>query len=270
MLFRSRGGTFTDIVGRRPDGRLVTLKLLSENPEHYADAATAGIARLMDEHGRAPIAAVKMGTTVATNALLERRGEPTVLAITAGHKDALKIGSQNRPKIFARHIELPEPVYTEVVEIAERVTAEGDILRSLDEADTRIRLQAAFAKGYRALAIVLMHGYRYPDHERRLGAIAAIAQVAPLLGLLGTIIGLIGTFSAFEQGGHYALPGALSGGFWQALLTTAASLMLAIPAHLAHHFLSGRVRAIVRDVEWSGNEIMLYLTTEYRASSGNL
>ncbi len=109
-----------------------------------------------------------------------------------------------------------------------------------------------------------------PALERRLGAIAAIAQVAPLLGLLGTIIGLIGTFSAFEQGGHYALPGALSGGFWQALLTTAASLMLAIPAHLAHHFLSGRVRAIVRDVEWSGNEIMLYLTTEYRASSGNL
>jgi 5-oxoprolinase (ATP-hydrolysing) len=167
-----RGGTFTDIVGRRPDGRLVTLKLLSENPEHYEDAATAGITRLMREHGTTPIAAVKMGTTVATNALLERRGEPTVLAITAGHKDALKIGYQNRPKIFARHIELPEPVYTEVVEIAERVTAEGDILRSLDEADTRIRLQAAFAKGYRALAIVLMHGYRFTAHEKRIAAIA--------------------------------------------------------------------------------------------------
>ena len=104
-----------------------------------------------------------------------------------------------------------------------------------------------------------------PALERRLGAIAAIAQIAPLVGLLGTILGLIATFSAFEKGGHYALPGALSAGFWQALLTAAGSLMLAIPAHLAHHFLSGRVRAIVRDVEWSGNEIMKYLISEYRS-----
>lgn len=103
-----------------------------------------------------------------------------------------------------------------------------------------------------------------PALERRLGAIAAIAQVAPLAGLLGTVLGMIGTFSNFEQGGHYAMAGTLSGGMWQALLTAAASLMLAIPAHLAYHFLSGRVRAIVRDVEWSANEIMKYLLTEYR------
>ena len=103
-----------------------------------------------------------------------------------------------------------------------------------------------------------------PALERRLGTIAAVAQVAPLVGLLGTALGMISTFIAFEKGGNYALPSALSAGMWQALLTAAASLMLAIPAHLAYHFLAGRVRAIVRDVEWSGNEIMKYLCTEYR------
>ncbi len=105
-----------------------------------------------------------------------------------------------------------------------------------------------------------------PALERRLGAIAAIAQVAPLVGLLGTVLGMIGTFVAFERGGNYAMASALSAGMWQALLTAAASLMLAIPAHLGYHFLSGRVRAIVRDVEWSGNEIMKYLLTEYRGA----
>ena len=103
-----------------------------------------------------------------------------------------------------------------------------------------------------------------PALERRLGSIAAIAQVAPLVGLLGTVLGMVTTFLAFEQGGNYATAGALSAGMWQALLATAGSLMLAIPAHLAHHFLSGRVRAVVRDVEWSGNEIMKFLLTEYR------
>lgn len=103
-----------------------------------------------------------------------------------------------------------------------------------------------------------------PALERRLGAIAAIAQVAPLAGLLGTVLGMITTFLAFEKGGNYATPEALSAGMWQALLATAGSLMLAIPAHLAHHFLGGRVRAIVRDIEWSGNEIMKFLQTEYR------
>ena len=106
-----------------------------------------------------------------------------------------------------------------------------------------------------------------PALERRLGAIAAIAQVAPLVGLLGTLLGMIGTFLAFEKGGNYATASALSGGMWQALLATSGSLMLAIPAHLAHHFLSGRVRAIVRDVEWSGNEIIKYLLTDYRSGT---
>src|SRR6266566_7025321 len=112
-----RGGTFTDIIGQRPDGALVTLKLLSENPERYPDAASAGMQALMEQYGSAPIAAVKMGTTVATNALLERTGAPTVLAITKGHADALRIGYQNRPKIFARHIVLTEPLYGRVIEI---------------------------------------------------------------------------------------------------------------------------------------------------------
>jgi 5-oxoprolinase (ATP-hydrolysing) len=167
-----RGGTFTDIVGRRAGGPLVTHKLLSENPERYPDAAAAGIRALMDRYGRAPIAAVKMGTTIATNALLERKGEPTVLAITAGHGDALRIGYQTRPKLFARHIVLPEPLYGRVIEIEERVTAQGEILRPLDEQRARDEFAAAFAAGFRAVAIVLLHGYRYAGHEKRLAEIA--------------------------------------------------------------------------------------------------
>ncbi|HEY4264656.1 MAG TPA: hydantoinase B/oxoprolinase family protein [Micropepsaceae bacterium] len=167
-----RGGTFTDIVGRTPDGALVVHKLLSENPEQYDDAATAGIRALMMRHGEAPIAAVKMGTTIATNALLERKGEPTVLAITAGHRDALRIGYQSRPNLFARHIVLPEPLYTQIIEIDERVTAEGEILKPLDEAAARCAFEAVFVDGYRAIAIVLMHGYRHTAHEKRLESIA--------------------------------------------------------------------------------------------------
>jgi 5-oxoprolinase (ATP-hydrolysing) len=167
-----RGGTFTDIIGRRPDGGLETLKLLSENPGHYDDAAVAGIEQLMARHGMGPIAAVKMGTTVATNALLERKGEPTVLAITKGHGDALRIGYQARPKLFARHIVLPEPLYGQVIEIAERVTAEGEVILALDEERARAELSKAYAEGYCALAVVLMHGYRFPDHEKRIAAVA--------------------------------------------------------------------------------------------------
>jgi 5-oxoprolinase (ATP-hydrolysing) len=167
-----RGGTFTDIIGRRPDGALVTLKLLSENPERYADAASAGMRLLTEQYGNAPIAAVKMGTTVATNALLERTGEPTVLAITKGHADALRIGYQNRPKIFARHIVLPEPVYGRVVTIDERITAEGKILRRLDETAAQASLASAYAEGYRSIAIVLMHGYRFTAHEKRVAELA--------------------------------------------------------------------------------------------------
>ena len=161
-----RGGTFTDIVARRPDGGIVTHKLLSENPEHYRDAALAGIRHLLGVAAGAPIPgeqieAVKMGTTVATNALLERKGERTVLFITRGFRDALRIAYQNRPKIFARHIVLPELLYSKVVEIDERVGAHGEVLTPLDVEGTRRDLQAAYDEGYRSIAIVCMHGYRY-------------------------------------------------------------------------------------------------------------
>jgi 5-oxoprolinase (ATP-hydrolysing) len=167
-----RGGTFTDIVGKKPGGGLVTLKLLSENPGRYEDAAIAGIEHLLATHGAAPIVSVKMGTTVATNALLERKGEPTLLAITRGHADALRIGYQARPKLFARRIVLPEPLYGRVVEIDERVTAEGEILTGLDADAARVSLLACFNEGYRAIAVLLMHSYRFPEHEKQLAEIA--------------------------------------------------------------------------------------------------
>jgi len=181
-----RGGTFTDIVARAPDGRIVTRKLLSHSPEQYADAAVEGIRRVL---GLAPgeavpaarIGAVKMGTTVATNALLERKGDRVVLAITRGFADALRIGYQNRPKLFARHIVLPEMLYERVIEIDERVDAHGRVVRPLDEAAARAALQAAFDGGIRAVAIVLMHGYRFTEYERRLDALAreiGFAQVS--------------------------------------------------------------------------------------------
>jgi len=171
-----RGGTFTDVVGRNPDGRLQTLKLLSENPERYSDAAVEGVRRMLGvATGPLPaeaIDAVKMGTTVATNALLERKGEPTLLAITAGLRDALKIGYQSRPKLFARHIVLPPPLYADVVEIEERVRADGEVLTPLDAERARADLQAAFDRGLRAVAVVLMHGYRFTAHEAQVAALA--------------------------------------------------------------------------------------------------
>src|SRR5499427_6494444 len=165
-----RGGTFTDIVARRPDGSLVTHKLLSDNPEHYADAAIAGIHQLLKLAPGEPIPgdrieAVKMGTTVATNALLERKGERTVLAITRGFRDALRIAYQNRPRLFDRHIVLPELLYARVIEIDERIGARGDVLRPLDETRIRDDLQRAHDAGFQSVAIVLMHGYRHPAHE---------------------------------------------------------------------------------------------------------
>jgi 5-oxoprolinase (ATP-hydrolysing) len=189
-----RGGTFTDIVARRPDGTLVTRKLLSENPEHYADAAVEGIRRLIAEHGEAPIESVKMGTTVATNALLERKGEPVLLAITRGFADALRIGYQARPEIFARHIVLPELVYAQVLEIDERVSADGEVLRPLDVEAAEAGLQRAFDEGLRAVAIVLMHGWQWTAHEtqlaelaRRIGfpQVSVSHQVGPLIKLVG-------------------------------------------------------------------------------------
>jgi 5-oxoprolinase (ATP-hydrolysing) len=160
-----RGGTFTDIVARRPDGTLATHKLLSENPEQYPDAAIAGIRHLLNGDPAAAIEAVKMGTTVATNALLERKGEPTALAITRGFHDALRIAYQNRPRLFDRHIILPELLYRSAIEIDERIGAHGDVIAAIDEDATRAALQQAYDSGLRSLAIVFMHGYRYNAHE---------------------------------------------------------------------------------------------------------
>ncbi len=181
-----RGGTFTDVVARRPDGGLVSKKLLSENPGRYRDAAIAGIRDILGLAPGAPIpaasiAAVKMGTTVATNALLEHKGERTLLVITKGFADALRIGYQNRPKLFARHIVLPEQLYERVVEVDERVTSEGDVLRAPDPTQVRADLAAAHASGIGAAAIVLLHGYRHPAHERMVEEIAravGFAQVS--------------------------------------------------------------------------------------------
>ena len=172
-----RGGTFTDIVARRPDGALLTHKLLSENPEQYCDAAVAGIRYFLGLRVQDPITpdrveSVRMGTTVATNALLERKGEPTLLVTTRGFGDALRIASQNRPRLFDRRIVLPEMLYTSVIEADERVGADGSVLLSMDVAGLRAGLQAAFYAGLRAVAIVFLHGWRYPTHEKAAAALA--------------------------------------------------------------------------------------------------
>jgi 5-oxoprolinase (ATP-hydrolysing) len=168
-----RGGTFTDIVAQAPDGALLIEKLLSENPGRYADAAVHGISELIRRHGGpGRIEEVRLGTTVATNALLERKGEPTVLAVSAGLGDVLRIGYQARPRLFDRRIELPEPLYERVIEVEERLTATGEIRRALDEEDLRRQLAAARRDGYRSIAIVLMHAYRHPVHELRAEALA--------------------------------------------------------------------------------------------------
>jgi 5-oxoprolinase (ATP-hydrolysing) len=194
-----RGGTFTDVVARKPDGSLTTHKLLSENPERYKDAALAGIRHLLGVKPGEPIPndsieAVKMGTTVATNALLERKGERTVLFITRGFKDSLRIAYQNRPKIFERNIVLPELLYAGVVEVQERIGARGEVHLALDEALARADLEKSFKGGYRSIAIVLMHGYRYPKHEERVAALAKEVgftqisvshRVSPLMKLIG-------------------------------------------------------------------------------------
>jgi 5-oxoprolinase (ATP-hydrolysing) len=172
-----RGGTFTDVVARRPDGTLAVHKLLSENPGRYADPAVAGIRHLLSIPPGEPIPAermgvVRLGTTVATNALLEREGEPTVLVITAGFADALRIAYQDRPAIFARQIIRPEMVYSRVIEAAERVGAHGEVIVPLDTGRVARDLGAAYAEGFRSVAVVCMHGYRYPAHEARIGEIA--------------------------------------------------------------------------------------------------
>ena len=193
-----RGGTFTDVVAQRPDGHVVTCKLLSENPRRYPDAAVEGIRRVLRADDAAamraqPIDAVKMGTTVATNALLERNGEPTLLVITQGFADALRIGYQHRPDLFALHIELPEMLYTRVIEAHERIGAHGAILQPLDTGHLRAELQDAYDQGLRSVAIVFMHAYRHPQHEgeaarlaREIGfeQVSVSHEVSPLMKLV--------------------------------------------------------------------------------------
>ena len=194
-----RGGTFTDVVGRAPDGRLVAHKLLSENPEAYRDAAVQGIRNLLGlKTGEtipvAQVGAVKMGTTVATNALLERKGDRTLLLITKGFRDALKIGYQARPKIFAREIIKPEMLFERVAEVDERVRADGTVEQAPDLDVVRRDLETAKADGIDAVAIVFMHAYRYPEHEKQVAALArgmgfgqvsVSHEVSPLIKLVG-------------------------------------------------------------------------------------
>src|ERR1043166_847748 len=202
-----RGGTFTDVVGRRPDGTLQAHKLLSENPEAYSDAAVQGIRDLLGLKKGEPIppgrvGAVKMGTTVATNALLERKGDRTLLVTTKGFRDALRVGYQNRPKIFAKHIIKPEMLFERVVEVDERVRADGTIEKAPDLEAVRGALEEALSDGIKAVAIVFMHAYRYADHEKAVAGVArqmGFAQVSvshevsPLIKLVGrgdtTVVG---------------------------------------------------------------------------------
>ncbi|NUR05283.1 MAG: 5-oxoprolinase [Streptomyces sp.] len=187
-----RGGTFTDIVARRPDGRLLTHKLLSDNPARYSDAAVAGVRELLDG-SQDPIEAVRMGTTVATNALLERKGERTLLVVTRGFRDALRIAYQNRPHIFARRIDLPELLHERVVEVDERIAADGTVLRAPDLDALLGPLQEAYDDGIRAVAVVCMHSHLHPAHEQAVGELAArvgfpqislSSEVSPLMKLV--------------------------------------------------------------------------------------
>ncbi|MXY38359.1 MAG: 5-oxoprolinase [Rhodospirillaceae bacterium] len=194
-----RGGTFTDVVAKAPDGRLATHKLLSENPERYPDAAIQGIRDMLGLAAGQPIPAeridaVKMGTTVATNALLERKGERTLLVVTKGFADALRIAYQVRPRLFARNVVLPELLYSRVVEVDERVMADGTVETPLDLAGAETDIRAAFEAGYRSVAILFMHGYRYTGHEKAVAAlcreigftqVSVSHEVSPLMKLVG-------------------------------------------------------------------------------------
>ena len=194
-----RGGTFTDVIGRDPEGRVQALKVLSDNPGAYEDASLEGIRRMLGVASDDPIpaeciASVKMGTTVATNALLERKGERTALVITRGLKDQLEIGYQARPDIFAKKIVKPEMLYTRVLEANERVRADGTVETPLDVAALEQDLSRAIAEGIRAVAIVFMHAYAFPEHEsqaaelaRELGftQISVSHEISPLIKIVG-------------------------------------------------------------------------------------
>ncbi|MEJ2227002.1 MAG: hydantoinase/oxoprolinase family protein, partial [Alphaproteobacteria bacterium] len=193
-----RGGTFTDVVACMPDGALKTHKLLSENPERYKDAAVQGIRDLLElkpgeDIPPGIISAVKMGTTVATNALLERKGEKTLLLITKGFRDLLRIGYQNRPRLFDLNIRLPELLYEDVVEVEERIAADGAVITSLNRNQVREALGKAYVSGFRSVAVALMHGYRYHAHEKQIGTLAQATgftqislshEVSPLIKLV--------------------------------------------------------------------------------------
>src|SRR5690625_2629966 len=190
-----RGGTFTDVVARDPDDRVHAVKLLSEDPEQYEDAAVAAIERLLPagEH----VDAIKMGTTLATNALLERRGEPTVLVITEGFADALRIGYQERPRIFDRQIVLADLLHTHTIEARERLDASGQVLQPLDTRALRQDLRAAFEAGYRSAAITFLHAYRAPAHEQQAAQVAredgftqvsVSRELSPLLKLVARVV----------------------------------------------------------------------------------
>ena len=191
-----RGGTFTDVVARRPDGQLITHKLLSDNPEQYSDAAVEGVRRLLDdiELTKDPVAIIKMGTTVATNALLERKGDRTLLVTTRGFADALRIAYQNRPRLFDLEIKRSELLHERVLEIDERIDAKGEVLLPMNESLAKAGMQVAFDEGIRSVAILLMHGYRYSEHERQLKLMAhdigfeqvsVSHEVSPLMKLVG-------------------------------------------------------------------------------------
>ena len=193
-----RGGTFTDIIGRSPKGEIHTHKLLSENPTHYSDAAIQGIRDLLSIKKKESIPihqidSIKMGTTVATNALLERKGERTLLAITKGFADILRIGYQQRPKLFSLDIKLPDMLYSKIVEINERVDINGKVLKRLDRKKTELALTKAFNLGFKSIAIVLLHGYRYQEHEKQIKSIAkkigfeqisVSHQISPLMKII--------------------------------------------------------------------------------------
>ncbi|GAB4272915.1 MAG: hydantoinase B/oxoprolinase family protein [Deferrisomatales bacterium] len=224
-----RGGTFTDVVARRPDGTLQVHKLLSENPGRYRDAATQGIREILGVPPGAPlpegvVEAVKMGTTVGTNALLERKGEPTVLVVTEGFGDLLRIGYQNRPDLFALRIVRPSPLYRQVVEVRERMSARGQVLVPLDLERARAALERAYAEGLRSAAICFLHAYRYPDHEERVARLAreigftqvsVSHRVSPLMRAVGrgdtTLVDayLSPVLGRYVEGVQAELPGSL-------------------------------------------------------------
>ena len=250
-----RGGTFTDVIGCRPDGTLVAHKLLSDNPEAYGDAAVQGIRNLLgvepgEPIARGTIASVKMGTTVATNALLERKGERTLLLISKGFRDALRIGYQARPKIFARHIIKPEVIYERVVEVDERARADGTVEREPDLATVRGELAAALEAGIRAVAIVFMHAYRYADHEQRVAALAreiGFAQVSvshevsPLIKLVGrgdtTVVDAY--LSPIDMGGTSTDVSHFDGDYERAFETEVAGVRMRAPMMLIHTVAAG-------------------------------